>query len=141
MTMRLCRYLWAAPCSAVGLLLAAVALALGARARLHSGVLEVALPRITRGPVGRFGAITFGHVVLGRSEEGLARCRTHERVHVMQYERWGLLFFLAYPASSFAQLLRGRNPYWYNYFEIEARERCAQLHVIAQAKNPAAAGS
>jgi hypothetical protein len=45
----------------------------------------------------------------------------------MQYERWGLLFFLAYPASSFAQLLRGRNPYWYNYFEIEARERCARL--------------
>ena len=121
--MRLGRYLWAAPCSAVGLLLSAIALLLGGRASIHAGVLEIALPRFARGTTGRFGAITFGHVVLGRSEEALARSRAHEQVHVTQYERWGPLFFLAYPASSLIQLLRGRNPYWFNHFEIQARRQ------------------
>ena len=101
-------------------------LLLGGSASIRSGVLEVALPRFTRGASGWFSAITFGHVVLGRSEEALVRCRAHELVHVRQYERWGPAFFLAYPASSLVQIFRGRNPYWFNHFEIQARERCAQ---------------
>ena len=35
---------------------------------------------------------TFGQVVLGRSSRYLNACRMHQLVHVLQYERWGLLF-------------------------------------------------
>lgn len=69
-----------------------------------------------------FGAITLGHVIIGRDERVLAQVRVHELQHVRQYECWGLFFFLAYPASSLVQLLRGRNPYWFNHFEIESRK-------------------
>lgn len=117
------KYLWAAPCSAVGITFAAAACCLGGSARVVDGVLEVALrtrPQTRRLP---FEAITFGHVVLGIDHEVLARARAHEQVHVRQYERWGLFFFLAYPASSLYRWCRGRHPYWHNGFEVQARER------------------
>ena len=121
---------WAAPCSAVGLLGALLPLALGGRARWVGGALEVTWrdtladcgPRARRMP---FRGIVFGHVILAVTREELERIGPHERVHVAQYARWGLLFFLAYPASSLWQLLRGRRPYWDNGFEVQARERSA----------------
>jgi hypothetical protein len=93
----------------------------GARLRAQHGVLEVAwrhAPHLTRW---RFVAITFGHVVLGRSHNELSRLRAHEHAHVRQYERWGVLFLLLYPASSLWQLLRGRRAYLDNVFEVDAR--------------------
>ena len=39
--------------------------------------------------------------------------------------RLGLVFFLAYAASSLWQLLRGRRAYWDNHFEVEARARAS----------------
>jgi hypothetical protein len=42
-------------------------------------------------------------------------------VHVRQYERWGPLFVPAYLVSSLVLWLRGRDPYWDNPFEVEAR--------------------
>ncbi len=68
-----------------------------------------------------FRAITFGHVIIAVTEQDLAHSREHELIHVHQYERWGAAFFVAYPASSLWQLLRGRNAYWDNRFEIQAR--------------------
>lgn len=120
------RYLWVFPASVIGICLTVAALILGARARLHTGVLEVSLrPRaawlgslLSRLP---FSAITFGHVVLARSEIEQDWLRTHERVHVAQYERWGVLFLLAYPAESLTQLALGRHPYRDNRFEVSAR--------------------
>jgi hypothetical protein len=41
-------------------------------------------------------------------------------VHVAQYERWGALFLVLYPASSAIQWLCGRDPYYDNPFEREA---------------------
>lgn len=120
--------LWAAPCSAVGLLLAAAVLALGGRARWSSGALEVSL-RERPGQCGRlarrlpFRAVVFGHVILAVTQEELQCIGPHERVHVEQYERWGPLFFLAYGSSSLWQLLHGRDAYWDNRFEVQARER------------------
>lgn len=114
--LQISRIAWASPCSAVGLLFTVVALLLGGSASLQRGVLEVAFPRWAQNVGGRFGAITFGHVVLGRSDVVLAQLRAHELEHVRQYERWGPIFFIAYPLSSLMQLLRGRNPYWFNYF-------------------------
>lgn len=121
-------YVWAAPATLVGLALALVAVPLGATARIVRGTVEVGGGRIARviarlpRPL-RFSAITFGHVIVGASHETLARCRAHERIHVGQYERWGVLFFVLYLASSLLQLLRGRDPYGDNWFERQAFEQ------------------
>jgi len=119
---QIARYAWAAPCTAVGLVPAALILLSGGSARIHSGVLEIAVSRTERQAPFYFCAITLGHVVIGRDEGVLDRVRSHELQHVRQYECWGLFFFLAYPASSLYQLLRGRNPYWFNHFEVESRK-------------------
>jgi hypothetical protein len=60
------------------------------------------------------------------TDEELQRIGPHERVHVEQYERWSLLFFLAYGASSLLQLFRGRSVYWDNHFEVQARKRSSE---------------
>jgi hypothetical protein len=122
----LTRYLWAAPATAVGLVLALIARVLGARAAVVDGTLEVgggrfgrlvgALPRFLR-----FGAITFGHVIVGTNGDALRTARSHEQVHVRQYERWGILFFPLYLGSSLWEVLRGRSAYRGNAFEREAR--------------------
>ena len=65
--------------------------------------------------------IVFGHVILAVTDEDLGTIGPHERVHVAQYERWGPLFLLLYAASSLWQLINGRNPYWHNHFEVQAR--------------------
>jgi hypothetical protein len=72
-------------------------------------------------------AITLGHVVLGRDARALSATRTHERVHVKQYERWGPIFLPAYFASSLWALATGRHPYFDNLFEREARSRTVYL--------------
>ena len=111
------RYAWALPATCVGATLGLVALARGAQVRIVAGALEVAggMPRRFG-----FGAITFGHVIIGQSAQCLAACRSHEHVHVRQYERWGVLFFALYAGSSLVQWLRGGDPYRDNRFEREA---------------------
>jgi hypothetical protein len=90
------------------------------------GVLEVAGGAFGRAvarlpaPFG-FCAITFGHVVVGVDHRVLAQCRTHEHAHVRQYERWGLLFFPLYAASSLWEAIRGNGLYRDNHFERQAR--------------------
>lgn len=130
--LRQARYLWAAPCSLVGLALALPLVLAGAQARRVAGVLEVGFrPHLMQqGSLANrlpFAAITLGHVVLGISQHELKRLRVHEHAHVRQYERWGVLFFVAYPLSSLVQWLRGRSPYWHNGFEVQARAQEA-LH-------------
>lgn len=131
-------YLWAAPASLIGLLLASPVLAGYGRARSHSGVLEISgglsgwllsrnLP--FSGPV---AAITFGHVVLACSCAALTETRRHERVHVAQYARWGTLFLLAYPLASLWALVRGKHAYLDNVFEIEARRQDEEIRRICQ---------
>ncbi len=123
---RIARYAWSAPCTAVGLFVSLLALPWGARPSIVNGVIEVFLSP-GRGRLGAalpsipFIAITFGHVIVGCSRGDLLRARTHELIHVRQYERWGPLFFLAYPASSLIQYLRGKRPYLDNHFEMQAR--------------------
>lgn len=122
------RYLWAAPYTALGLVLGCLAVLFGGRWRLEQGVLEFfggALGRV----VGRFpqpfafSAMTLGHVILGVNGRELVQLRQHEHVHVRQYEHWGPLFLPAYLASSLLQLLRGRDPYRENHFERQAFAR------------------
>lgn len=142
------RYTWASPATAIGLVLAVAARAAGASVAVVDGIIEVgggrfgrAVSRLPRAL--RFSAITFGHVVIGVSQEALVRCRAHERVHVCQYERWGALFFPLYVGSSLWQILRGRSPYWHNHFERQAyREETAAPELpdlVRQASRPPAA--
>ena len=118
------RYLWASPATLLGLLATLPLLPLGAKAVARSGVLEVTLGSSS----GRFApnslpfvAITLGHVVIAANASYQDSWRTHELVHVAQYERWGPFFLLAYPAESLLQFFRGYRPYLDNRFEVEAR--------------------
>jgi len=122
---RVCRYTWASPYSFVGLLLLFVAFLFGATVRIVDGTLEVAGGRLgawmSRLPRSfQLSAITFGHVIFGRNHALLDSLRSHEQVHVRQYERWGILFIPVYLGSSLLQFYRGRNPYFENRFEREA---------------------
>jgi len=122
------RYVWALPATMVGLAFALIAVSAGAAVHCVDGVLEVAGGQVGRTlarlPASiRFQAITFGHVILGIDAHALQCARKHERVHVRQYERWGLLFFVLYAGSSLAQWVRGRHPYFDNRFEREAYGR------------------
>jgi hypothetical protein len=123
--LRLLLIAWAAPCSLIGLCWGVVALSMGGRAGIAAGALEFSLPangRFGRALAARlpFAAITFGHVVLGVSQEQLTLLRAHERVHVRQYEVLGPLFLLAYPLASVVAAARGRPPYRGNWFEVQA---------------------
>ncbi len=119
-------WLWASPNTALGLCMGLVALLAGGRATVTQGVVEFSAGRLARPvlalpPPLRFGAITFGHVVLALDAATLEATRIHEQAHVAQYERWGPLFLPAYAASSLWQLARGRGSYRDNAFERQAR--------------------
>jgi len=120
---RLFAYFWSLPNTLVGLLLAALFLVTGARARWVAPALEVyggMLGRRMGCAPCRVSAITLGHVILGSCSQELDRFRAHEHVHVAQSERWGPFFFPAYLLSSLWQLIRGRRMYRDNPFEKEA---------------------
>jgi hypothetical protein len=118
--------LWASPWTAVGCLVGLLALCTGCKVRWRCGVIEFyggainwILARLPVGPI----AMTLGHTILGRTDAGLDLARSHELVHVRQYERWGLLFVPAYLLSSLAAWIAGKHFYRDNGFEREAFER------------------
>ena len=124
-TLRVLGFVWASPWTLVGLTFGAVGLLSGGRGRrrgrileFHGGAIQFAM---TRMPGVKAAAMTWGHVVLGRDEGCLDRCRAHEMVHVGQYERWGPFFIPAYVLASGWQFVRRRRPYLDNPFEIQAR--------------------
>lgn len=117
---RMLAHLWPIPYTAGGV---AIGLLLAGRFQRVDGVIEIHGPWIA-GLLNRFPvpalAMTFGHVVFGQTEAALDITRDHERVHVRQYERWGVLFVPAYLAASGFLFLRGRDAYRDNPFEVEA---------------------
>ncbi len=126
----LIRYIWAAPTTAIGLLLLVSGL-WRVRARVVDGVLEAhgpalawLLSHLTLMPEGA-SAMTLGHVVIARDRGSLESTRAHERVHVRQCELWGPLFVPAYLAASVWALLRGGDVYLDNWFEVEAFQASA----------------
>jgi hypothetical protein len=87
----------------------------------HGPFLQRALASCT--PLARGAdAMTLGHVVIARDARALELTRTHERVHVRQYELWGPLFVPAYLLAGAWALLQGGHPYFDNRFEREARQ-------------------
>jgi hypothetical protein len=121
----LVRYIWAAPTTALGLLVVLVGI-WRVRARVVDGVLEAHGPALawllfhaTLVPGGA-GAMTLGHIVVARDRQSLESTRAHERVHVRQCEAWGPLFVPAYLAASVWAVLRGGDFYFDNWFEVQA---------------------
>lgn len=122
---RAAAYAWAAPNTVLGVAAGLVVLCLGGRVRFVAGAAEfdgAVVARVLGGRRGSrpFGAVTLGHVILGAGPERLSALRDHERVHVRQYERWGLLFLPAYALSSLWQAARGGHWYQDNTFERRA---------------------
>jgi hypothetical protein len=117
--------LWALPYTLFGLAVGAVGLCTGGQGRIrgrviefHGGAVHWLVARLpgAGGPI----AITFGHTVLGRTAAALDISRSHELVHVRQYERWGPAFGPAYLLCSLGLWLRGKRAYEDNPFEQEA---------------------
>lgn len=72
----------------------------GSQCEVHS-TQPTWLPR--RAPlVAGAATITSGHIVLARTLDDLDASRSHERVHVRQYERWGPFFIPAPTGSCFS---------------------------------------
>ena len=124
---RLLAYTWTAPTTLVGLTAGVLTLCTGGRVQRQCGTLEFHggfsrwLAR-TRG----FGAMTLGHVIIGRDPHCLDCCREHELAHVRQAERWGPAFIPAYLAASAWAWWRGQHYYLDNWFEIDARRACGE---------------
>jgi hypothetical protein len=120
---------WTLPNTLLGLAVGLTGLLTGGRVQrrgvvveFYGGAVTWLLDRIV--PVeGGVMALTLGHTILGRSQTALDIARTHELVHVRQYERWGPLFIPAYLLASFWLWVRGRDPYRDNPFERAAYER------------------
>lgn len=125
--LRWLRYLWPLPVTLSGVLLAWLARRSGGEWRCVDGVLEASGGWPARGLRAGFpfsgpvAAITLGHVVLGARPCDLDATRVHERVHVRQFERWGVLMLVLYPLGGLRAWMRGGNPYRDNPFEREAR--------------------
>lgn len=126
MVLRVVKYIWAFPNTLIGLILVPLGLAsyggiqlVDGVVEIYGGILRVALEKLIPIPGGA-SAITLGHVIIGRNRQALADCRSHEHVHVKQYERFGPMFLPLYFGFSLYLLLRGRDPYRENPFEKEA---------------------
>lgn len=133
-------YAWAAPNTTLGLLLGLAMLSLGGRVRFIDGVAEFHGGWLGNFFASRprplcFGAITIGHVILGTCHNELTVLRTHEHVHVRQYERWGVFFLPAYAFSSLWEVCHGRNGYRNNFFERLAYAEDAKQKLQANASS------
>ena len=118
--LRLFAYLWASPNTLLGLLFS-----LGSSVKLVNGVIEIHGP-LTRfalnhlGPGRPASAMTLGHVVIAQDQRSLDTSRSHERIHVRQYESFGPFFIPFYFWASFHAWRVGRDYYRGNFFEVEA---------------------
>ncbi len=122
--LRVWKYFWALPNTALGLSFVPLTLVTGGRVRFERGAIEVS-GGFTRFFLSRCflinaAAMCLGHVILGRDRACLDQSRDHEHVHVRQYERWGPFMLPAYFMSSFLAWRRGEHYYLGNDFEREA---------------------
>ena len=125
---------WALPMSLFGLLIALPVFIWRGRVQLVRGRTPALLVRgpfadflLSHHPFGAMTAMALGHVVISESQGLSARVLAHELAHVRQAACWGIVFPLAYLASSAWAAIRGRDAYWHNSFEIAARK--AEKHI------------
>ena len=120
-------YTWTAPTSCVGLLVGVLTLSSGGRVRIRRGTLEFhgGFSTWFANVIG-FGAMTLGHVILGRDDWSLDVCRDHEQAHVRQAQLRGPMFIPAYLLASAWAHSRGQHYYIDNWFERDARRACGE---------------
>ena len=125
--LRVAAYVWAAPTTCVGLTAGALTLATGGRVQCRAGALEFygGFSHWLATKCG-FAAMTLGHAIVGRDAESLDYCRAHEQAHVRQVERWGFAFIPAYVLASAWAWGIGRDYYYDNWFERDARRACGE---------------
>ena len=115
-------YVWSSPMGGVGALAVLVSLCFGERVRWDRGAFVVK----ATGPFGSWmasrgwGGFTIGWTILLWHYEN-PTVLAHERVHVEQAKRWGLLFWPAYLWELAIHGYRG------NRFEREAYHRAGQV--------------
>ncbi len=121
--------IWASPLTMFGLLLALPVILLRGQMQLVRGQSIALLVRgraadymLDRHPFGAMSAMALGHVILAAHDGLSSRVLTHELEHVRQAAHWGIFFPIVYLGSSAWAVLRGRNAYWHNHFEIAARK-------------------
>jgi hypothetical protein len=126
--------LWALPLTLFGILLAVPITLMRGRIYLIREPMPALLVRgpfadylLARHPFGAMCAMAIGHIVIAEQHGLTKQILTHELAHVQQAAHWGLLFPFAYLASSAWAALRGQDAYWYNIFEIAARN--AEKHL------------
>jgi hypothetical protein len=124
---RVLRYAWAAPTTAVGVVAGVLTLCSGGKAQCRCGALEFhgGFARWFA-EKGGFSAMTLGHVIIGRDSWSLEVCRAHEQAHVRQVEHWGAAFIPAYLFASLLAWWQGGDYYRDNWFEREARRACGE---------------
>jgi hypothetical protein len=126
---RIALYAWAAPTTFLGLLAGGLTLRSGGSVQVRQGALEFhggfARWLLERRVVSA-SAMTLGHVIIGRDEQCLDSCRSHEQAHVRQVERWGGAFIPAYVVASLWAWARGQHYYLDNWFERDARRACGE---------------
>jgi hypothetical protein len=73
-------------------------------------------------PMGHMHAVAVGCCIFASDASALKTHLPHEQVHAFQAQRWGVVFPMAYLASSLWQWSQGRCPYADNYFEKQANQ-------------------
>ena len=129
--MKLLGIVWAAPITLVALLVAMLLCLRHAKLRYRLGAIDcLGLPVADTldwlPTTARVDAITLGHVIFSRDEHIATTWCAHERIHVRQYERWGIFLPLAYGIASVIAWTNGECPYRDNAFEREARQPARQ---------------
>ena len=71
--------------------------------------------------VPRYAAMAVGEVIFARNRADMRTHLAHELEHVRQSRKLGVLFPLAYLASSLWCVATGKRAYWDNWFEKAAR--------------------
>jgi hypothetical protein len=118
-------FAWASPNTMLGLACLPATLLSGGRARVERGAIEIYggfADWILRN-ICSAGAMTLGHVILGRDRDMLDHTRDHEHVHVGQYMWCGPFFLPLYGISSFICWMQGKDYYRENWFEKPAYAR------------------
>lgn len=120
---RLLLIVWTIPNTLIGIGVGLLGILSGGGVQLKSGCLEFYGGLITKVlKRNRIAAMTLGHTIIGLSSHELGIVRKHEQVHVRQYERWGPFFIPAYLLCSAYLIMRGKEYYRNNPFEVEAYE-------------------
>lgn len=126
--------IWASPMTMLGLLLASPVLLLRGQAQLIRKPTAALLIRgpfadrmLSRHPFGAMCAMALGHIIIAENQGLSSRVLIHELEHVRQAARWGMFFPFLYLGSSAWAAICGRDAYWHNKFEIEAREAEKQI--------------